>query len=144
MKTVVLVTCTKSKHKGRHKAGYIYTKSANYRKYFSRAQKLTTTENIFVISALHGLLPLDKEIDCYDYTLMHKSKTIKNAWGEKVANQIKELFNIDNTNFIVIAGADYFVPLRPHLPNMLTPLKNVGRGNIRFATLDAFIEKYKS
>ena len=143
MKTVVLVTCTARKHEGSHAARYIYTKSPNFREYFSRAQKLSNDENIFIISALHGLLPLDRVIDYYNYTLMKKPSAVKKAWGEKVVKQIKELFDVNETNFIVIAGADYFIPLRTHLPNMQAPLEGVGRGNVRFTTLDTFINKYK-
>ena len=143
MKTVVLVTCTSDKHKGRHAAGDIYTKSSNFRKYMELARLLTDSENIFVISALHGLLSLDTVIDWYDYTLMSKPKDVKDAWGMRVAEQIKSRFNVAETMFIVIAGADYFIPLIPHLPNMEVPLKGVSMG-YRPAKVDELIKQAKN
>jgi len=142
MRTVVLVTCTSAKHKGRHAAGYIYTKSSNFRKYMELAHLLTDSKSIFVISALHGLLPLDTVIDWYDYTLMGKSKSFKDAWGIKVAEQIRSRFDVNETKFIVLAGADYFVPLIPHLPNMEVPLKGVSMGH-RPAKVEELIKDAK-
>ena len=107
------------------------------------ARLLTDSESIFVISALHGLLSLDTVIDWYDYTLMGKSKKVKDAWGIKVAEQIKSRFNVNETMFIVIAGADYFVPLIPHLPNMEVPLKGVSMG-YRPAKVDELIKQAKN
>lgn len=143
MRTVVLLTCTSDKHKGKHAAGYLYTKSRNFIKNMELARLLTDSESIFVISALHGLLSLDTVIDWYDYTLMGKSKKVKDAWGIKVAEQIKSRFNVNETMFIVIAGADYFVPLMPHLPNMEVPLKGVSMGN-RLAKVDELIKEAKN
>ena len=125
MKTVVLVTCTSDKHRGTHTAGYIYTKSSNFRKYMELARVYAGDESIFVISALHGLLTLDTVIDWYNYTLSGQSQAIKNTWGEKVAEQIKLRFDANDTRFIVIAGADYYAPLMKHLPNIEVPLKGV-------------------
>lgn len=142
MRTVVLVTCTSDKHKDRHAAGYIYTKSSNFRRYMELAHLLTDSESIFVISALHGLLSLDTVIDWYDYTLMGKPKSVKGAWGIRVAEQIKSRFNVSETRFIVLAGADYFVPLLPHLPNMEVPLKGVTMG-YRPAKVEELIEEAK-
>lgn len=106
------------------------------------AHLLTDSESIFVISALHGLLSLDTVIDWYDYTLMGKPKSVKDAWGIKVAEQIKSRFDVNETMFIVLAGADYFVPLIPHLPNMEVPLKGVTMG-YRPAKVEELIREAK-
>ena len=143
MKTVVLVTCTKDKHKGAHPAGYLYTKSKNFKKYMEYAHVLTDDENIFIISALHGLLSLDSVIDWYDYTLSGKPKSVKETWGKKVSEQIMSRFNVDDTKFIILAGADYSLPLRPYLPNIELPLKGVRIG-YRLEKVDALIKKAKN
>jgi len=49
VEVVVLITCTKNKHKGTHKAEYLYSKSDNFVKYLECAKILTANENIFVI-----------------------------------------------------------------------------------------------
>ena len=142
MKTVVLVTCTKDKHGGTHAAGHIYTKSSNFRRYMELARLLANDENIYVISALHGLLSLETSVDWYDYTLMGKPTSIKAAWGAKVAGQVKSRYNVNETKFIVLAGADYFVPLKPYLPYMKTPLEGVSMYD-RPAKVDELIKEAK-
>lgn len=142
MKTVVLITCTKNKHGGTHKAEYLYSKSKNFVKYLDCARALVEDKDIFVISALHKLVPLDKELTCYDYTLKGKSKKEKDIWGEEVATQLKELYDVSKTRFVIIAEDDYYTPLAPHLPSMDTPLEGVGCGPDGFEQLDAYIKNF--
>ena len=142
MKTVVLVACTKEKYKGTYPAGYIYMKSREFRKYMEYARLLTSSENIFVISALHGLLPLDTLIKNYEYALAGKPKFVKDIWGKRVAEQLKLSFDVSETMFVVLADANYFIPLMPHLPNMKMPLKNVLLG-CRLSKIDELIYEAK-
>ena len=43
---VVLITCTRNKYEGIHKAEYLYSKSENFKKYLASARLLTENNNI--------------------------------------------------------------------------------------------------
>ena len=129
MKTVVLISCTKSKRKYPCPARLMYdAPRSKFKKTLPLAQTMASDENIFVISAKHGLLPLEKVIEYYDYTLMGKSDKIKNEWGKLVAGQISELYDVSSTKFIILAGKDYYAPLQPYLPNVELPLQGLSSG----------------
>jgi len=134
-----LVTCTKNKHKGVHKAEYLYSKSDNFKRYLSSARLLTENENIFVISALHKLVPLYKEIECYDYALSSKTPEEVAAWGKAVADQLMCLYDFSNTRFVILADDDYSSALQPFLPNTDLPLNGIGCGHEGYSQLDLYI-----
>lgn len=139
MNTVVLITCTKNKHTGKHKAEYLYSKSPNFQKYLECSKLLAEYEDIFVISALHYLVPLNEEIEWYDYSLNDKTKQEINAWGRKVAEQLNELYDLNNTRFIIIADENYYMPLTNHLTHIDTPLEGVGCGPEGYNQLDEYV-----
>ena len=139
MKTVVLITCTKSKFVGIHKAEKLYAKSNNFVKYIACAKLLADYQDIFVISALHKLVPLYREIEWYDCTLKGKSEQEINAWGKSVAEQLTKLYDIDKTKVIVLADNDYCSALKPYLPCMDTPLEGFGCDPKGYNQLDAYV-----
>lgn len=142
MKTVVLITCTKHKHAGKHRAEYLYTKSEDFVKYLGCARVITDNQDIFVISALHKLIPLDKEIEWYDFTLKGRSKEENEKWGSEVVEQLKRRYDVSKTRFIVIADEDYYSALEAHLPYMETPLKGVGCGAQGYKHLDEYVQGF--
>lgn len=141
LKTVVLITCTKHKHEGTHKAEYLYSKSENFMKYLECARILADRRDIYIISALHKLLPLDKEIEWYDYTLANRPIHEHYTWGKEVSEQIKVLYDVSETNFVVLADDIYSSALLPYLPYMDTPLQ----GNCNpdgYESLDKYIKEF--
>ena len=142
MKTVVLITCTKSKHKGTHKAEYLYSMSNNFVKYLESAKLLADYQDIYVISALHELIPLDKEIECYDYTLKDKSDEENDTWGKNVTEQLESLYKFSDTQFIVLADDDYSSALKPYLPNIEVPLEGIGCGPGGYNQLDDYVCRF--
>lgn len=71
---------------------------------------------IFILSAKHHLLSLSTVIDPYNKRLnKNPKKNIK--WAEIVYKQMSEIFDIENTQFIFLAGNDYIAPLIPYLDN---------------------------
>jgi len=142
LKTVVLITCTKHKHDGTHKAEYLYSASQNFAKYLECARSMVADSDIYVISALYNLIPLNKEIESYDYSLSEKSEQEKCTWGNEVVNQLSGLYNINNTKFVVIADDDYCFALS-HNPLFIDmPLKGVGCGPAGYEQLDDYVRKY--
>ena len=124
MKTVVLISCTKSKRQVNScTARLMYDTSDLFRKSLAYAEVIS--KDIFVISAKYGLVPLNQVINHYDETLKGKRKAEKDAWGRRVAEQISELFDVKNTEFVILSGRDYYAPLQPYLPHIKLPLGNL-------------------
>jgi len=144
MKAVVLITCTKHKHEGSHKAEFLYSASENFVKYLECARLMADDRDIFIISALHCLLPLDKIIDSYECALTKKPKQEQFAWGNEVATQLSMLYVLNNTRFIVIADRNYCSALLPYLPSMDMPLHDVGCGPGGYAQLDNYVTRFVS
>jgi len=138
MKAVVLITCTKHKHEGIHKAEFLYSASENFVKYLECARLMVDDRDIYIISALHYLVPLDRLIESYDCALIEKSKQEQYTWGNEVATQLKTLYDFNNTRFIVIADKDYCSALLPYIPSMDMPLHDVGCGPGGYAQLDNY------
>jgi len=144
LKTVVLITCTKTKHNGVHKAEYLYSASQNFVKYLESARSVAADSDIYVISALYNLIPLTKEIKSYDYSLSEKSEQEQYAWGNGITEHLSEHYDINNTKFIVIADEDYCLPLLKNLPFMDMPLEGVGCGPDGYEQLDEYIRNFNA
>jgi len=97
-------------------------------------------DKIFILSALHYLLNLNKVIEPYNVTLSYISPSkrtsgliILNAkekieWGNKVISQLKKVSNLEKDKFILLAGQEYIKPLRKYLNNIKEPLKGLSQG----------------
>ena len=98
---------------------------------------------MFILSAKHYLVPLNKELAPYDQTLKEMPKDQKEAWGEEVIKQMKSK-NIDpNKNkFIFLTGTEYMKPLLKYIPesNIETPLEGKRMGE-RMKWLNSQINK---
>jgi hypothetical protein len=71
--------------------------------------RLLKADKIFVLSAKHHLLPLDKMIEWYDYTLKGKGTDLKKVWAMTVINQLRDNgFNLDTDEFMILAEKDYY------------------------------------
>lgn len=68
MERLVLVACGAQKRQRQAPAADLYT-GAYFRSCIGWAHSYTSTEAIFIISALHGLVPHDEPLDPYDCTL---------------------------------------------------------------------------
>ncbi len=90
----------------------------------------------YILSALHGLVALDQELDPYDVTLrelpepersMHPfvrvlTDTELDEWAHSVIAALKVLHKLESTVFIALADSSYIQPLRAALPNLREPL----------------------
>lgn len=126
MKKVVLISCTKSKREYPCEAYKLYDKSSLFIKAYQYA--MTLTNDIFIISAKYGLVPKDKIIEPYDVNLKNMSERERNVWGHKVISQLRERFDFNNTEFIILAGASYYTPLICEMIYYELPLKGLSYG----------------
>ena len=127
MKTIVLISCVSQKENTAVVAEGMY-KSPLFRKSLAYAKKLVTDDAIYILSAKHHLLPLDKVIDPYNETLNRMRKEDRTAWGAKVIEQLREVANLQEDKFIILAGEKYIEPIKDCLTNIELPLKGMRIG----------------
>ena len=140
MKRIVLISCVSRKGKTKTKAkdlykGPLFSNSLAY-------GKSLMPDKIFILSALHHLLDLEKEIEPYDVTLSYVSpekrkkkpnlkvltKDEAEKWGQKVLIQLGEVADLKNDTFIILAGQSYLKPIENGLAKVEQPLKGVVQG----------------
>jgi len=114
-------------------------KSALFKSSLAYACKLNP-DKIFILSALHHLLDLDKEIEPYNVTLSNVPKdkrklglkilstSEKKEWGKKVIKQLAEKSDLKNDNFIILAGQEYIKPIIDNISRFTNPLKGLRQG----------------
>ncbi|MFA5675604.1 MAG: DUF6884 domain-containing protein [Christensenellales bacterium] len=136
MQKVVLISCSKYKRGVSCAARLLYDASNLFRKSLAYAQ--TISNEIYVISSKYGLVPLDDVIAPYDDTLNDKSAHELAVWGQRVAEQIRNRYDVTNTEFIILAGRSYYSPLQEHFPNISLPLRGLPMG-MRLAKLDSLL-----
>lgn len=116
MKRIVLISCVSRKGKTKEKAKDLY-KGPLFTNSLAYGQALKP-DKIFILSALHHLLDLDKEVEPYDVTLSYVSpdkrkkkpnlkvltKGEAKKWGQKVLNQLGEVADLKKDRFIILAG----------------------------------------
>lgn len=131
MKTIVLISCGAKKAEKETKAKDLYI-SPLFKKSLAYAKTLTTTDNIYILSAKHHLLPLDKVIAPYDVSLQKDitKKEDRTKWGKKVIEELKKVADIGKDKFIVLAGKNYVAPIENSLSNLELPLKGKGIGQM--------------
>lgn len=105
------------------------------------ADALTDQTLIYIASALHGLVPLERKLHPYDVTLGDE----KAITAEKVAGHAASL-GLSDAHVIFLGGQDYAALLRPSVPHLLTPLTGTGgmgdhRGRCRQAREDAALRE---
>lgn len=119
-----MISCVskKLKHKARAEDLYI---SPFFKLSLKYACKLKPDE-IFILSAKHGLLALDDEIDPYDVTLNNMRAIQRKKWADKVKEQLKTKADLKKDHFIILAGEKYRQYLIPYLESYEIPLREVG------------------
>jgi hypothetical protein len=135
MKRIVLIACVSKKGDKRAKAKDLY-KSPLFTNSLAYAYSLKP-DKIFILSALHHLLDLEKEIEPYNVTLSNVPKKKRKAglkvlnsqekkeWGEKVIEMLSKQADLNHDRFIILAGNEYIKPIRGKLVNYDIPLEGV-------------------
>ena len=108
------------------KAEELYT-STLFKLNLKYAEQLSP-DAIFILSAKHGLLSLEQEIDPYELTLNNMRSSEVKAWASIVLAQIQSTFSIDEAEFTFLAGDKYRKYLLTHITNYKIPLKGLRIG----------------
>jgi basic membrane lipoprotein Med (substrate-binding protein (PBP1-ABC) superfamily) len=83
-------------------------------------------DKMFILSAKHHLVPLNKELDPYDKTLKEMPKDEKEKWGEETIKQMKSHgLDLNKDKFIFLTGSEYSKPFKEYIPkeNLETPME---------------------
>lgn len=138
MKKIILIACVSKKGDKKAKAKDLY-KSTLFKSSLAYAYKLNP-DKIFILSALHHLLDLDKEIEPYNVTLSNVPKekrkpelkilnlAEKKEWGKQVIEQLSKQTDLENDTFIILAGQEYIKPIHESIPNLVKPLDGLRQG----------------
>jgi hypothetical protein len=140
MKRIILISCVSRKGTKNAKAIDLY-KGPLFENSLAYGKSLKP-DKIFILSALHHLLDLDKEIEPYNVTLSNISNSKRTAdlkvltpkekidWGQKVIKQLKLETDLQNDQFIILAGKEYIKPIEGFISknNVIKPLdgKRIG------------------
>lgn len=115
MKTYVLLSCCAEKLPYSAPAEQLY-QSANFKRRLAYA-RLLNPDSIFIISALHHVVSLDKVLEPYNVCLKDFSINEKRDWAKICWNQLDEVSDRKADNFIIFAGKDYYEELIKGLSN---------------------------
>lgn len=105
MKTIYLIPCASKKCDHRAKARDLY-QSALFKKSLAYSEK-QKPDAIYVISDLHGLLSLEKEIEPYEKDLKKMSAAENREWAEMVLKDLAKVADLDNDKFVLLVGKTY-------------------------------------
>lgn len=125
-KRIVLISCARQKlpHRAKAKDLYISTLFKLNMKYANRLNP----DAVLILSAKHGLLDLERQIEPYELTLNNMGVNEIKQWASRVLSQLKRLCTIEETEFVFLAGEKYRKYLLPHIPNAQVPLKGLRIG----------------
>ncbi len=130
---VGLVACCKTKLGEKTSARFLYN-SQLFK--LASAHAELTCDRWFILSALHGVVHPDREIEPYDMMLADKDADYRYHWGEIAARQLLKYNLPTNVTFRLYAGNVYFKAIKDHLflvgpssdPLIVRPLQGLGIG----------------
>lgn len=135
MQNIVLISCTSKKRTYKCKANELYDASSLFAASYSYAKRKNC--DVYILSAKYGLLDENDIIEPYNETLPDKTPKEINEWREDVLKALKERFDFNETNFIILAGKNYYEPLIPYIKHYKLPLKGMRIGE-RISYLNAY------
>jgi cytoplasmic iron level regulating protein YaaA (DUF328/UPF0246 family) len=121
-----LISCVKTKLDRPARANELYISPLFQKSYaYAQAQQ---PDNIFILSAKHGLVEADEMIHPYDMTLNDMSSLERKAWSESVLDLLDRYTDITDDLFLILAGKKYREHLLPSLKHHEIPLEGLGLG----------------
>lgn len=132
MEHVGLISCGKRKAAQPRPARELY-QGELFRKSLRYAEEVLEADRVFILSARHGLLPLDQVVAPYEQTLNRMSAAEVRAWGERVLDDLRAEADLENDRFTILAGAKYRKHVVPALKHCDVPIEGLRFGEqLRF------------
>lgn len=126
MPHLALIACASRKQDRPAPARHLY-RSDLFDKSIRYAENLGA-DRIYILSAKHGLLPLDQVTEPYDVTLNRMKSADRRAWAERVLRQLTEVADLQRDRFTLLAGQRYREHILPHLCRAEVPLHGLPIG----------------
>ncbi len=127
MKIIIHIACAATKAPTPQRAENMYI-SPLFKKAIAYAKSLRP-DNIFILSAKHVLLPLDKVIEPYDKTLNDMGADEVKEWSVQVLKGLKSHgYSLENDKFIFLAGSKYKKYLEPEMKHYSAPMEHLRIG----------------
>ncbi len=123
---IVLISCSSKKQTTKSKAKDLY-QGPLFKLNLAYAKSLNP-DKIFILSAKYNLLNLNDEIEPYDLTLNNMNDKELQGWAEEILDKLKNISNLKEDKFIILAGENYRKYLVPKIKNYSIPLKGLGIG----------------
>jgi len=102
---VALISCTSSKKEYPCKASEMYSPSPRFALAYKYAKQVA--DEVYVLSAKHGLLWENEVIEPYNETLNDKSTSERRLWASGVLKSLEENHSFETDEFIILAGRVY-------------------------------------
>lgn len=122
-----MIACVSKKASKRQTAEKLYL-SDLFKKELCYAREIIQPDDIFILSAKHGLVKLSEELDPYDLTLNTMLSKERKAWAEKVLADLKREADFNNDQFVFLAGNKYRQYLLPVLKQYEIPMMGLKIG----------------
>lgn len=126
MKKIILISCVSQKLDTPNKAENLYTSSLF--KYNLKYAKKLNPDKILILSAKYGVVELDQIIEPYDLTLNNMKIGDIKTWASNVLIQLNKYADIENDEFIFLAGEKYRKYLLNHLRKFIIPFEGLKIG----------------
>lgn len=126
MSIIVLIACASKKRLARAKAADLY--SSPLFELSLRYARQVGPDAIFILSAKHGLLALEDEIEPYNVTLTGMPARERRNWAARVIRQLRERADPQNDHFVLLCGEKYREYLIPWLASYEVPMKGLQIG----------------
>lgn len=124
MKHVALISCGKRKAERPAAVrdlyqGDLFQKSLRY------AEEVAEADEVYVLSAKHGLIALDEVIAPYEMTLNRMGVREVQDWADRVLNELRSVADLKEDGFTILAGDNYRKFLVPHMRHVEVPLEGL-------------------
>jgi hypothetical protein len=126
MKKIVLISCVSKKlpHEARAEDLYI----SPLFKFNLRYAKQLNPDEIYILSAKHGVLELDVKIEPYDTTLNKMGVAERRVWSDKVLEQLATRADLQRDHFVFLAGQNYRKYVVTRLASFEAPMEGLRIG----------------
>lgn len=133
---IALVSCSKSKQKYPCTAAEMYSPSHLFSLSYAYAKRVA--DKVFILSAKYGLLEENDRISPYEFTLKQLSYNRRIDWAKYVLSQLRPKCDIENDEFIILAGKNYYETILPEVKHYSLPLEHLSMGQ-RMSALEKWL-----
>lgn len=123
---IALISCSKDKKDYACPAKELYSKSALFSLLYQYAKE--RADKIYILSALHGLIPEVRVLAPYNVTLKTMSRQQQLVWAQNVIHAMNEEFDLQNDEFLILTGRDYYKDLIGCMQPYELPLQGLSMG----------------